>query len=74
MQMSVYEDIVHDVIMQYQAVDGTIADNKNDRGEFVGCLLRQAGHDFMDFRPDSENPGGSDGCMDYEDPDNMGLP
>jgi len=42
------------------------------RADWVGCLLRFAGHDFMDFRPGMG--GGSDGCIDNEHPDNMGLP
>lgn len=62
--------------MKYESVDATVEDNKNDRAEFVGCLLRQAGHDFMDYRPDEKKwkIGGPDGCMDYDDPDNKGLP
>jgi len=40
----------------------------------VGCLLRQAGHDFMDYRPDDPNVGGSDGCIHFDDPDNKGIP
>ena len=41
----------------------------------VGCLIRMAGHDFMDFRYESDGTttGGSDGCINFEDPDNMGL-
>ena len=37
--------------------------------------MRVAGHDFMDYRPDSsvEERGGSDGCTAYSDPDNAGL-
>ena len=71
-----YEDIVHDTIALYEKVDSTVSATQNDRAEFVGCLLRQAGHDFMDFRP-SENSdvrGGSDGCINFEDPDNKGIP
>lgn len=33
--------------------------------DFAGCVLRLAGHDFMD--------GATDGCVDFEDPDNAGL-
>ena len=33
-------------------------------------MLRLAGHDFMDF---DNSVGGSDGCVNFEDPDNMGL-
>ena len=51
-----------------------VEDNRNDRGRFVACLLRLAGHDFMDFRLDDDNVGGSDGCMSFDDGDNKGLP
>jgi len=35
-----------------------------------------AGHDFMDFRygADGKMTGGSDGCINFNDPDNAGLP
>lgn len=39
----------------------------------MSCLLRTAGHDFMDFRPNHEHEGGSDGCINFSDPDNGGL-
>ena len=35
--------------------------------------MRTAGHDFMDFRTDNANPGGSDGCINFNDPDNTGI-
>ena len=47
-------------------------------------MLRLAGHDLMDFRrntnkkgkimPKADGTGGSDGCVDFSDPDNTGLP
>lgn len=43
-------------------------------------MLRLAGHDFMDFRTYMEEDGtvktsgGSDGCVNFEDADNTGLP
>ena len=37
------------------------------------CLLRFAGHDLMDFRADDPNKGGSDGCIAFQDPGNVGL-
>ena len=40
--------------------------------DFVGCVLRLAGHDFMDFNG-TAGSGGSDGCLDFSDPDNAGL-
>ena len=35
-----------------------------------------AGHDFMDFRytADGLSTGGSDGCINLDEPDNTGLP
>lgn len=41
------------------------------QADFAGCVLRIAGHDFMDFQPGSG--GGSDGCLDFTDGDNAGL-
>ena len=35
-------------------------------------MLRTAGHDFMDFRKGAGR-GGSDGCVNFEDPDNAGI-
>lgn len=45
------------------------------QARFVGCLVRTAGHDFMDFRheADGTTTGGTDGCFNLEDPDNAGL-
>lgn len=74
MDLSTYDDLVHDVIQLYEGVDSTVEANNNPRASFVGCLLRQAGHDFMDYRPGHEHEGGSDGCMSFDDPDNKGIP
>jgi len=58
--------------LQSEAVDK----NHNPRATFAGCLLRLAGHDFMDYRvaADGTMTGGSDGCLNMDDPDNKGLP
>ena len=40
------------------------------QADWAGCVLRLAGHDFMDF--DGEK-GGADGCLDFADQDNAGL-
>lgn len=46
----------------------------SDQKAFAGCLVRLAGHDFMDYRNNSGTvSGGSDGCVNFEDPDNKGL-
>jgi len=43
----------------------------------AGCWVRLAGHDFMDFRRgpegNADSTGGSDGCINFSDPDNKGL-
>lgn len=44
-----------------------------DKIGFGGCLVRVAGHDFMDFRLDGIEKGGSDGCINFKDEDNAGL-
>lgn len=50
-------------------------DETADQGVYAACLLRLAGHDFMDFRKgeDDQTSGGSDGCVNFEDDDNKGL-
>jgi len=69
-----YQDIVRDVIAEYDLIDATHSANKNPRGDFAGCIVRMAGHDFMDFRVDDEkHQGGADGCVSFEDGDNAGL-
>ena len=42
--------------------------------KIAGCIVRVAGHDFMDFRYSSDSStGGSDGCINFNDEDNAGL-
>ena len=70
-----YEAIWGDVVAAYEAVSAEESDNFSPRGAFVGCLLRTAGHDFMDYRiTDGTMTGGSDGCINLEEADNTGLP
>jgi len=61
------------LIELFESVDETIADNFNPRGKFAGCLVRLVGHDIMDFRIGTDNIGGSDGCVNFKDGDNLGL-
>lgn len=68
-----YAAIANSVITQYEALATTIADNSNPRGSYAGCLVRLVGHDFMDYRIGTANTGGSDGCMNFTDADNLGL-
>jgi hypothetical protein len=62
-------DAIHDI---YEKIDANVSANFNPRGSFVGCLLRTAAHDFMDFRVGGG--GGSDGCVNLDDSDNAGIP
>jgi hypothetical protein len=69
-----YKAIVSDVITKYEAVSDAVSDNSNPRAKFAGCLVRTAGHDFMDYRyADGASTGGADGCMYFADGDNTGL-
>lgn len=49
-----YQKVVKDVNAVYDALPDTEKENNNPRADFAGCLLRLAGHDFMDFRYDRE--------------------
>eukprot|EP00930_Biecheleria_cincta_P080020 TRINITY_DN680_c0_g1_i5.p1 TRINITY_DN680_c0_g1~~TRINITY_DN680_c0_g1_i5.p1 ORF type:complete len:502 (-),score=84.83 TRINITY_DN680_c0_g1_i5:226-1731(-) len=40
------------------------------QADWAGCVLRMAGHDFMDFK---DGQGGADACTDMNDGDNAGL-
>lgn len=69
-----YEAIVSDIITKWNSISATVTDNNNPRGSYAGCLVRLAGHDFMDFRFGQDHTGGSDGCLNFNDADNTGLP
>ena len=71
-----YKAIVADVIAKYEATNDSVGANTNTRGKYAGCIVRTAGHDFMDFRKasDGTTSGGSDGCINFADEDNTGLP
>jgi hypothetical protein len=66
-------DIAQSIIKQFELLPDVSFDNVNIRGNYAGCLVRLVGHDFMDFRRNDENQGGSDGCVNFLDPDNLGL-
>ena len=75
MTKETYEEIVFDVVDLYEQQSDEIPADQHvsDKASFLGCLLRTAGHDFMDFRTDNANQGGSDGCINFNDPDNKGI-
>jgi len=49
-----YEEVFMKVVGAFNWDHNTFTDNENDQGRFVGCLLRTAGHDFMDYRFDAK--------------------
>jgi len=65
-----YQNIVQAIVNEYEKLDSIATGNSNLRAHFAGCVLRLAGHDFMDYRKTS---GGSDGCINFNDGDNAGL-
>lgn len=67
-----YEEVVKEIIVLFDALGSTA-----EQTTFAACLLRLAGHDLMDFRraakKGGDTTGGSDGCVNFQDPDNAGL-
>ena len=69
-----YEEIFEDIVNLSQAITDV-----GDRGHFFGGIVRLAAHDFMDYDKNSEGSTtskalGSDGCLDFENQANAGLP
>jgi hypothetical protein len=60
-----YDAIADKIFKKFDDLPEELAAQSNKKGSFVACLLRTAGHDFMDFRPDDEHVGGSDGCINF---------
>jgi hypothetical protein len=62
-----YGNISTEVFAQY--------DSAADQAAYAACIVRLAGHDFMDYRlnADGTTSGGSDGCVNFNDADNAGL-
>ena len=72
-----YEAVQSTIQARWNSLSATVTNNSNQRGSYAGCLVRLAGHDFMDYRVGgtggSANVGGSDGCINFADADNTGL-
>jgi hypothetical protein len=65
-----YKDIAKILFDQYEYI---FREQSVKPARFLGCIVRLAGHDLMGFRR-KEMIGGADGCINLQDPDNMGLP
>mmetsp|Transcript_10700 Transcript_10700/g.24384 ORF Transcript_10700/g.24384 Transcript_10700/m.24384 type:complete len:447 (+) Transcript_10700:70-1410(+) len=66
-----YDSMVATIRSIYSGLDSTCTATVCPQADWAGCVLRIAGHDFMDY---GNGQGGSDGCLDLSDPDNAGLP
>ena len=71
MSFDQYDAIVTAVRNQLESLPSTCTASNCPQADWAGCVLRMAGHDFMDF---ANGQGGSDACTDMEDPENAGLP
>jgi len=69
-----YEFIVKQTFKLYDEMTNN-GENTVESARFTGCIIRTAGHDFMDYRTNmmGNEMGGSDGCMNFNDPDNDGI-
>jgi hypothetical protein len=66
-----YDDVSTAVTNLYHTLDDGCTAQSCPQADFAGCVLRLAGHDFMDFKPG--DGGGSDACTNLDDEDNVGL-
>ncbi|CAK9097187.1 unnamed protein product [Durusdinium trenchii] len=71
MTSSQYDAVVAAVRGKLESLPSTCTASDCPQADWAGCVLRMAGHDFMDF---ANGQGGSDACTDMEDPENAGLP
>mmetsp|Transcript_130061 Transcript_130061/g.224719 ORF Transcript_130061/g.224719 Transcript_130061/m.224719 type:complete len:542 (-) Transcript_130061:241-1866(-) len=67
-----YDAVSDSVIKLYDRLPKHCNSTSCPQADWAGCVLRMSGHDFMDFDP-IQSLGGSDGCIDFDDPDNKGL-
>lgn len=72
MSKATYEEIVSVVTSMLSGLDNECAADHCPQADWAGCVLRMAGHDFMDFDA-AAGSGGSDACTDMNNADNAGL-
>eukprot|EP00439_Symbiodinium_sp_Y106_P042155 s1442_g5.t1 len=66
-----YDDVVTAVRGHLESLPAICTATDCPQADWAGCVLRMAGHDFMDF---ANGQGGADACTDMTDADNGGLP
>eukprot|EP00448_Togula_jolla_P006443 CAMPEP_0170599488 /NCGR_PEP_ID=MMETSP0224-20130122/16823_1 /TAXON_ID=285029 /ORGANISM="Togula jolla, Strain CCCM 725" /LENGTH=560 /DNA_ID=CAMNT_0010924141 /DNA_START=70 /DNA_END=1752 /DNA_ORIENTATION=+ len=67
-----YDAIVDSIKDALNNLDPVCTVDACPQADVSGCILRMAGHDFMDFNAETKL-GGSDGCTDMKEGDNAGL-
>jgi len=70
MSLADYDSITSTIQGLYDTVPDACNATYCPQADWAGCVLRMAGHDFMDY---ADGEGGSDACIDMEDIDNAGL-
>lgn len=65
-----YDAVVATVHRLYSRLPRECSGSYCPQGDWAGCILRAAAHDFMDYK---SGIGGMDGCLNLNDPDSNGL-
>ena len=82
MDEALYDEVATAVVALLNSLSTTCEATVCPRADFLGCVVRYAGHDLMDFRitdaaefarSGGGTVGGSDGCVAFDDLDNRGL-
>jgi len=66
------DDRLYDLVAAEIKKQYSLKATRAEKQGFAACVVRVAGHDLMDFNPDT-GKGGTDGCIDFNDHDNAGL-
>mmetsp|Transcript_62503 Transcript_62503/g.135684 ORF Transcript_62503/g.135684 Transcript_62503/m.135684 type:complete len:641 (-) Transcript_62503:115-2037(-) len=72
MSEKLYDEVTESVHELMRSLSSECNTEVCEQADFAGCVLRLAGHDFMDFDPVT-GTGGADGCTDMGHGNNAGL-
>merc|ERR1712151_881214 len=68
-----YDEIASSIHTALESLSSDCEADNCPQADVLGCWVRIAGHDFMDYDSTSSEAGGADGCIDFHDHDNRGL-
>jgi len=74
MTRELYDEAAQSITDLFATLNKICTASECDEADLGGCILRMAGHDFMDFNSTGDGNGGADACTDMDDEDNGGLP